>query len=119
MKVNPTVTSDPPALDLLDLCHSLMERSPMPMAELEGVGHVMRYVNPAFCRLVGKSTEALIGKPFAETVQEGDKCLVLLDRVYRTGEAETHTESAYPELHPPTGRMLCGRFWVQSNARWE
>lgn len=102
MKVNPAVTPDPPALDLLDFCHSLMERSPMPMAELEGVGHVIRYVNPAFCRLIGKSPEALIGKPFAETVREGDEeCLVLLDRVYRTGEAETHTGSAHPEPHPP------------------
>jgi signal transduction histidine kinase len=98
--VNPAVTSGLRALDLSNLCHFLMERSPVPTAELEGVGHVIRYVNPAFCRLEGKSPEALIGKPFAETVQEGGKCLVLLDRVYRTGEAETHTESAYSEPHP-------------------
>jgi PAS domain S-box-containing protein len=98
--MNPPVTANPPAPDLRDPRHSLLEHSPVPMAELEGVGHVMRYVNPAFCRLVNKSKEALIGKPFADTVQEGDSCLALLDRVFRTGEAETHLEPAHPEPHP-------------------
>ena len=98
--MNPPVTATPRAPDLPDPRHSLLERSPVPMAEVEGVGHVMRYVNPAFCRLVGKSKEELIGKPFADTVQEGDACLALLDRVSRTGEAETHTESVHPEPHP-------------------
>ena len=51
----------------------------------------MRYVNPAFCRLAGKSKDELIGNPFAEIVPE-DGLLPFLDRVYRTGEAETHTE---------------------------
>jgi PAS domain S-box-containing protein len=98
--MNPTVTAPPPAPDLPDLRHSLLERSPVPMAELEGVGHVLRYVNPAFCRLVGKSKEALLGTPFADTVPAGDGCLALVERVYRTGEAETHTEAAHPEPHP-------------------
>jgi two-component system CheB/CheR fusion protein len=78
-----------------------MERSPVPMAELEGPGHIVRYVNPAFCRLAGKPREALVGHPFAETVQEGDTCLAAFDRVYRTGEAETHTEPEHAEPHPP------------------
>ena len=72
----------------------------MPMAELEGAGHIVRYVNPAFCRLIGKSKEALVGNPFAATAQEEDACLTALDRVYRTGEAETHTESEHPGSHP-------------------
>lgn len=98
--MNPTVTADPPALARPDLSHSLMERSPMPMAELTGARHVLRYVNPAFCHLVGKSREALLGTPFADTVQVGDSCLALVECVYRTGEAETHTEAAHPESPP-------------------
>ena len=60
----------------------------------------MRYVNPAFCRLVGESRAALLGQPFADTVPAGDDCLALLDRVSRTGDAETHTEAAHPGPHP-------------------
>jgi PAS domain S-box-containing protein len=93
--------SSSPTPDLPEACHSLMERSPVPMAELEGAGHIVRYVNPAFCRLSGKSKEALVGHPFAETVQEGDTCMGAFDRVYRTGEAETHTETERADPHPP------------------
>lgn len=78
----------------------LLEGSPVPMAELEGVEHLVRYVNPAFCRLVGKSKEAMIGNAFAATARQGDECMALLDRVYRTGEAETHTEPEHPGRHP-------------------
>jgi len=82
------------------LCHSLMERSPVPMAELKGAQHIVRYGNAAFCRLVGKDREALQGRPFSESIQEGDRCLAVLDRVYRTGTSETHTESEQTEPHP-------------------
>lgn len=77
-----------------------MECSPVAIAELEGAGHIVRYVNPAFCRLVGRSKEALIGNPFAATVQDGDTCLTALDRVFRTGESEFHTEPEHTEPHP-------------------
>lgn len=63
----------------------------MAMAALEEPGHILRYVNPAFCRLTGKSEEELIGREFCSTMPAGDECLSLLDRVYRTGEPETHT----------------------------
>ncbi|HWV45516.1 MAG TPA: response regulator [Nitrospira sp.] len=86
--------------DLPELCHSLMERAPAPMAELEGIEHILRYVNPAFCRLVGKDRTALIGRSFAETAQDGDCCLSVLDRVYHTAEPETYTEVEGAESHP-------------------
>lgn len=70
------------------------------MVELEGIGHIIRYINPAFCRLVGKDQKALIGKPFAETVQEGDQVLSVLGRVYRTADPETHTELEQVAPHP-------------------
>lgn len=89
-----------PADDLPELCHSIMERAPVPMAELEGMEHILRYVNPAFCRLVGKDRTALIGRSFAESAQDGDCCLSVLDRVYHTAEPETHTELEGAESHP-------------------
>ena len=67
--MNPAVPAHPPAPDPPDLCRFLLERSPMPTAELEGAGHVLRYVNSAFCRLVGKAKAALIGTPFAVSSQ--------------------------------------------------
>ena len=42
-----------PATYLPAACHPLIEGSPVPMAELRGAGHLVRYVNPAFCRLAG------------------------------------------------------------------
>lgn len=86
--------------DQPELCHSLIERSPVAMAELEGSGHVVRYANPAFCRLLGKSREALVGSPFAAIAQEGDGSLAALDRVYRTGTAEIHAHPEHGEPHP-------------------
>ena len=78
----------------------------------------MRYVNPAFCRLHGKSKAALTGKPFAETMEDTktmedkNRCLALLDRVYLTGEPETHTETDTLRSGLPTGLMRCGRCWM-------
>ena len=78
-----------------------MERSPVPMAELEGPSHIIRYVNPAFCRLLGKPEAALTGQPFAETMEDNNGCLALLDRVYLTGEPETHTSAGHSEVGSP------------------
>jgi PAS domain-containing protein len=87
------------APDLPSLCHSMFEGSPMPVATVAGAKHIVCYVNPVFCSLVGKSKSELIGNPFAEMVP-GDGCLSLLDQVYRTGKAETHTEPEHAEAHP-------------------
>ena len=95
------------APDLPGLCRSICEASPLPMATVVGAKHIVRYVNPALCRLVGKSKDELIGTPFAE-IMPGNGCLSFLDGVYRTGEATTHTE---PE-HSETDRV----FW--SYAMW-
>lgn len=89
----------PPPVPVRQPSYALMDCSPAPMAELEGEGHAIRYANPAFCRLAGKSQEALAGRPFAQTVPEGDVCLPALDRVYRTGDAEIHKEPEQPGPH--------------------
>jgi signal transduction histidine kinase len=93
--------------DMPSLCSSIFEGSSLPTAMLAGAKHVVRYANPAFGRLVDRDTDELTGIPFAEVVPS-DGCLPLLDRVYRTGEAETHTE---PE--PYGGHTL---YW--SYAMW-
>jgi PAS domain S-box-containing protein len=73
-----------------DLYGPIAEASPMPMAAVEGTRHIIRYVNPAFCLFAGKSKEELIGNTFSGVVPAGDECLGLLDRIYRTGQSETH-----------------------------
>ena len=37
------------------------DRSPLPVAAVSGIDHIVLHVNPAFCRLVGKKREELIG----------------------------------------------------------
>ena len=89
-------------LDVAALCRPIAESSPMPTAAVEGAGHIIRYVNPVFCLLMGKTSEELIGNAFSDVVPTGDECLSLLDRVYQTGQAEIHTgqeESAATPLY--------------------
>jgi PAS domain S-box-containing protein len=69
------------------------------MAMVEEAGHIVRYVNPAFCRLMDKPPGQLVGKPFAEMMPAKDECLTLLDSVYRTGKAESHTEQQHAGAH--------------------
>ncbi len=88
-KSTPGTGDQPP--DLWSLCLPVAEHAPLPMAAVEGASHIVRYVNPAFCRLLDKPGEELVGKPFAEKMPEKDECLALLDRVYRTGKSESHT----------------------------
>jgi len=86
-----TVTGDSNhEIDMPSLCRPIVESSPMPMAAVEGAGHIVRYLNPAFCRLTGKTGEELIGNPFSDAVPAGDECLPVLDRLYQTGQPEIH-----------------------------
>src|SRR5579862_6349538 len=93
--------------DLLRVCRNVTERSPLPMLAAEGVMHIVRYVNPAFCSLSGRESADLIGRPFAEAVPEGEAngCAAFLDRVYRTGTTETLSdqEHGFP--------FLLGVYW--------
>jgi signal transduction histidine kinase len=88
--------------DLPRLCRFLSELSPQPMVAVEGTTHVVSYLNPAFARLVGRERKDLIGRPFAEAVPEGDGngCLALLDRVFRTGMPENLPEQEHRQTQP-------------------
>ena len=86
---------------LLDLCRPLLEAAPLPMAAVEGPQHRVRSVNLAFCRLIGATQEAVIGRPVAEVVPQWAGSQALLDRVSRTGKAETAVD-------PPQSRLGSG-----------
>ena len=86
--------------DLSSLCLAITEHAPLPMATVEGASHIVRYVNPAFCRLLDKPSEQLVGIPFCEMLPERDECVTLLDRVFRTGKPESHTEQQHSKPHP-------------------
>jgi PAS domain S-box-containing protein len=85
--------------DMPTLCRPVIESSPMPMAAVEGARHIVRYLNPAFCRLVGKTGEELIGNPFSDAVPAGNECLAVLDRHYETGQPEIHVGNDDSTLH--------------------
>ncbi|MEQ1948044.1 MAG: PAS domain-containing protein [Bryobacteraceae bacterium] len=74
-------------LDISNFCGPVIHTSPIPMAAVEGAGHIVHYVNPAFCHLVGKPEKELIGSRIPDAVTADEEFLTLLDRVYVTGQA--------------------------------
>jgi signal transduction histidine kinase len=97
-----TVNSGPvrknPLPDLVSLAFT--EHAPQPMITTEGPGHIVRYVNPAFCRLIHQPKEQFIGKSFGEILPEKQECLTLLDRVFQTGKPASCTEGGDSERLP-------------------
>jgi hypothetical protein len=53
----PTQGSGNQPPDLSSLGRSIIEHTPLPMATVEGARHIVRYVNPAFCRLIDKNKD--------------------------------------------------------------
>ncbi|MDP9054731.1 MAG: ATP-binding protein [Acidobacteriota bacterium] len=82
--------ASPEDTSLPALCGPVVELSPLPMIAVEGPGHIIRYVNPAFCRLIGRSREELTGKTFSRAVSPTEQCLPVLDRLYQTGQPQIH-----------------------------
>ena len=78
---------------------AITEHSPWPMATVEGTSHILRTANPAFCKLIKKEKAELVGKPFREMLPDNGECVVLLDRVLRTGMPESHTQEEKSETH--------------------
>jgi signal transduction histidine kinase len=78
----------------------MIECAPLPMVEVEGPGHTVCFANAAFCRLLERTREGVIGKPFQNLVRNGEDCVPLLDKVYRTGEFETHVHKDTSESNP-------------------
>jgi diguanylate cyclase (GGDEF)-like protein/PAS domain S-box-containing protein len=86
--------------DLRTRRYDMAETSPLPIAEVEGATHLLRYVNPAFCQFTAKPKEELIGYPFSDIVPGQDDCLASLDRVYKSGQAITHIQDEHSAFHP-------------------
>ncbi len=99
MSADPTAAPNLPA-DLASHCLAITEQAPLPMATVDGATHIVRYANPAFCTLMGKPKEQLLGKPLSELLPEKDECVSLLNRVFRTGKPESHTEEEKSSPHP-------------------
>jgi len=78
---------------------SALDFALLPMVRMEGAEHVVCYVNPAFCHLSGRSKEEIIGKPFAIFLPQEGRCLLKLDRLYRTGNADSHTQDEHSKSH--------------------
>jgi two-component sensor histidine kinase len=92
----------------LNLSNPLLEHAPLPMAMLEGAAHIVRFVNPAFCRLIDKTKDELVGEPLCEVLPETVGCPAALDRVYRTGKFESHAE---PEGSAPGAVFSSYTMW--------
>ena len=96
----PTAASPPEGFDWSSQGSALTAHAPLPTAIMEGERHLVRYVNPAFCRLMGRPLEMLVGRPFAEILAKRDECLTLLDRVFREGRSANHVAQEHAEPGP-------------------
>ncbi len=92
--------SAPRRADLSNLCLAITEHAPLPMATVEGATHIVRYVNPAFCQMMNKPLEQLVGRQLYELLPEKDECVRLLDRVFLNGKPESFTEREDCKPHP-------------------
>jgi signal transduction histidine kinase len=99
MNTRQTLSLDP-HLDLSLLCMATIENSPLPMAAVDGLTHILRYGNPSFCHLMRKPLEQLVGKPLHELLPAQDVCVALLDRVLKTGKPEAHVQQEISETQP-------------------
>jgi two-component system NtrC family sensor kinase len=99
--MNTIVTGTPPSfMDMPDLCRAIAESSIDPVAAVDGAAHIIRYVNAAFSVLAGKHKEELIGSAFSSVLLTDDDCLSMLNRVFRSGNAETHIGQNTSTEHP-------------------
>ena len=87
------------SIDWSSLCLAIAEQAPLPMATVEAMSHLVGYVNPAFCRLMDRTREQLVGRSFADMLPEHDDCLTVMDRVCLTGKSESHTEEQHSKSH--------------------
>jgi two-component sensor histidine kinase len=89
------------------------------MDTVEGATDIVRYVNPAFCRLVDQASDELVGTPFCAMMPDGEEFKALLGRIYRTGQPETYTKLTSSDPDPdPDPVLSCYAMWpVMENER--
>jgi two-component sensor histidine kinase len=104
-----------PAPTLSGLSSQCFDHSPLPMITVDGETHIVRYANSVFCRLAGRTSDELVGMPFCALLPETGECIELLDRIYRTGQAESYIKLS-PEDSDPV--LSCFAMWpVMANGR--
>ncbi|HEX2815573.1 MAG TPA: PAS domain-containing protein, partial [Phenylobacterium sp.] len=91
------LTSDPAPPKLSS---SWLEHAPAPMATVEGATHRVTDINAAFCRLIGKARDEVVGRTFGELLPDNDEGLALLDHVYHTGDPVSHMEQQRSDPAP-------------------
>ena len=101
MSFNPETSSAIPVLQSLRYLH---DSSSQPIAVVESRNQILRYVNPAFCTLIGVEAVQLLGQPFISAMlgTDGVGCRELLTRVFESGTTEAVTlqrESKPAPLH--------------------
>jgi PAS domain S-box-containing protein len=87
---------------------SAFDHAPWAVTELAGEAHTVRYANAAFCRLIGKARDEVIGRSFETLFPSAETCLVLLDRVFRTGAATSYTADV---LSAPSPLLFSYNLW--------
>ena len=85
--------------------NNLLLQAPVATALLTGPEHVFQLVNPLYCKLAGRSEQALIGKTYAQAFPElADTILPkILDSVYLTGTPYVTSEQRVPLVRPDGG----------------
>ena len=78
------------AASLLAKLSNSFDHAPWAVTELAGEAHIVRYANSAFCGLIDKTRDEIIGRPFDHVLPQPEECLALLDRVFRTGAAASY-----------------------------
>lgn len=86
--------------DLSSLSRQLTDLSPLPMAAVEGDGHVVRYANPAFCRLVGKDCDKIVGRRFGEVVPAGEEFDRMQEQMYHPSADNSGLDQPASDLLP-------------------
>jgi signal transduction histidine kinase len=98
--MSPSPVLMPASSELVEHVRRLVDRSPLPTIATDGQAHMVCYVNPAFCWLVGQTAESIVHSPVKEALssasgKEHDASLALLDLVYATGTAEFGLDLAH------------------------
>ncbi len=86
--------------NLTSLGLAMTAQAPLPMAVIEVGSHILRYANPAFCRLLDQPLQALLGKSFCALLPDQPQCRGLLEQVARSGSGLRHDQQLRSGPHP-------------------
>ena len=81
-------------------CASILDSARLPLAVMEGIQQNISYANAAFCQLLHKKSEDVIGHPLCLFFPPGDSCLLQLEKVLLTGKVVCHAEDADAKPNP-------------------